>query len=94
MTKLRKRVIIACIAVVVILSDFLIVNIIAQRLFKRDARAEMELYASIRTVEFNASMTQQLTLVRQMVKTPAIIEFLEDPDDEAKKNAAFVDFRA
>jgi len=94
MTK-RKKVIISIISIVAVcVVIFFIVNIIAHSLFSSDARAEMELHASIRTVEFEAAMNEQLTLVRQMVKTPSIVDFLEDPDDEARKEAAFIEFRA
>ena len=52
----------------------------------------MNLYAQLRTLEFEASMNEQLTLVRQMVKTPSIVKYLINPRDEENRSVAFEDF--
>jgi methyl-accepting chemotaxis protein len=93
MLKHKKTLVISVILFFVLIIDLVAIGIIARNSFTTKARAHMKLHASVRTVEFEASMSEQLTLVRQMVKTPSIIKFLVDPDDEEARRAAFIDFR-
>ncbi|MCH5283410.1 MAG: methyl-accepting chemotaxis protein [Treponema sp.] len=89
--KLRHLVLAVAIAIVVV-ADLLIVSAIARSSFKENAREQMNLYAQLRTLEFEASMNEQLTLVRQMVKTPSIVKYLINPRDEENRSVAFEDF--
>lgn len=89
--KLRHLVLVVAIAIVVV-ADLLIVGAIARSSFKENAREQMNLYAQLRTLEFEASMNEQLTLVRQMVKTPSIVKYLINPRDEENRSVAFEDF--
>ena len=89
--KLRHLVLVVAIAIVVV-ADLLIVSAIARSSFKENAREQMNLYAQLRTLEFEASMNEQLTLVRQMVKTPSIVKYLINPRDEENRSVAFEDF--
>ncbi|WP_191015952.1 methyl-accepting chemotaxis protein [Treponema zioleckii] len=91
----KKKLLIGILAfLVVILIDFFVIGIISHSSFTAAAREKMKLHTSIRTVEFEGAMNEQLTLVRQMVKTPSIVKYLLDPDDETVKENAFTDFRA
>lgn len=89
--KLRHLVLVVAIAIVVV-ADLLIVSAIARSSFRENAREQMNLYAQLRTLEFEASMNEQLTLVRQMVKTPSIVKYLINPRDEENRSVAFEDF--
>ena len=89
--KLRHLVLAVAIAIVVV-ADLLIVSAIARSSFRENAREQMNLYAQLRTLEFEASMNEQLTLVRQMVKTPSIVKYLINPRDEENRSVAFEDF--
>ena len=89
--KLRHLVLAVAIAIVVV-ADLLIVGAIARSSFRENAREQMNLYAQLRTLEFEASMNEQLTLVRQMVKTPSIVKYLINPRDEENRSVAFEDF--
>ena len=89
--KLRHLVLVVAIVIVVV-ADLLIVSAIARSSFKENAREQMNLYAQLRTLEFEASMNEQLTLVRQMVKTPSIVKYLINPRDEENRSVAFEDF--
>ncbi len=70
------------------------VNIQAKRNFIRTENTLMERHVEIKTLEFNASMNSQLVLVRQMMKSPSIVEFMKNPDDEEIRKSAFKDFEA
>ncbi len=83
---------IGLIAIIVI--DLFIVNAIAHLSFKTATQESMNLHAQLRTLEFEANMNEQLTLVRQMVKTPSIVKYLINPKDEENRAIAFEDFRS
>ena len=58
---------------------------------RTEAYAEMEMTARVNRAMFETSMNEQLTLVLQLVKMPSVKEYLLNPDDEEKKEAAFKD---
>ena len=70
------------------------VNIQAKRSFVRIEDTQMKRHVEIKTLEFNASMNSQLVLVRQMMKSPSIVEFMQNPDNEDIRKSAFKDFEA
>ncbi len=67
MTKQKKALIVVLSLLVVLSADVLIVYKIARASFAHHANENMNYHASLRTVEFEASMNEQLTLVRQLV---------------------------
>ena len=81
-------------AVVIAAADLLLVKTLARSTFTSEARKEMNLNSQLRTQEFVSSMNEQLTLVRQMVKTPSIVKHLIDPTDPEMKKEAFENFEA
>ncbi|HBB13312.1 MAG TPA: hypothetical protein DCZ76_03430, partial [Treponema sp.] len=85
-------VILAAIAVLAVV--FFFVNIQAKRSFVRTEDTQMKRHVEIKTLEFNASMNSQLVLVRQMMKSPSIVEFMQHPDNEDIRKSAFKDFEA
>ncbi len=80
------------IALVVAVGDYFVVNKIARSTFTLNIKDDMEVHARIRSVEFEAAMNEQLTLVRQMMKMPSIKDFLLNPDDPVSREAAYRDF--
>ncbi|MBR5933505.1 MAG: methyl-accepting chemotaxis protein [Treponema sp.] len=74
--------------------ELFIVQKLARHSFKSEMRKEMNLNSQLRTKEFVASMNEQLTLVRQMVKTPSIIKYLEDPSNSKYESEALENFEA
>ncbi len=94
MKKIVKYLIILASLCVFIAADFFIVNKIARNSFSEAANDEMNLHAQLRTVEFEASMNEQLTLVRQMVKTPSIVQFLKNPKNQEIRKVAFEEFES
>ena len=58
-----------------------IAGVSAHGRFSRQKRQLLEYSAKLKTVEFTSSLNGQLSVVRQMVKTPSIIKYLENPDD-------------
>ncbi len=91
---IKRTVALLIFVAIVIVGDLFVVSKIAKSLFINEAMSEMNLHAQLRTLEFESSMNEQLTLVRQMVKTPSIIEFLKLPSDEVNRATAFADFEA
>ncbi len=92
MKKTTKIMLGVIISLAVATADYFVVNKIARNTFTLNAREEMEIHARIRSVEFEAAMNEQLTLVRQMMKMPSIKDYLINPDDPVAREAAFRDF--
>jgi methyl-accepting chemotaxis protein len=74
--------------------DLFFISLISRSSFTSKANEKMNLHAQLRSLEFKASMEEQLTLVRQMVRSPSIIRYLKNPDDSEIRPIAFEDFRA
>ena len=94
MTKLSKRILFVLCAILLLVADLFVVSKLARKNFKKDVDERMNLHSRLRTLEFDASMNEQLTLVRQMVKSPSIVKYLVNPKDEEVKPAAWSDFLA
>ena len=94
MPKIKKVFVGIALGILVLVSDIFIVNKISQYMFRIDARARMELAARLRCTEFEMKMNEQLTIVRQLVKTRSVKEYLKDPADPILKMNAFLDFES
>ncbi len=94
MNKNMKKLTLTILFIILIAADLVVIGQIARNTFAAKAKSSMNLYAQIRIQEFEASMNQQLTLVRKMVKTPLIVQHLMDPDNSSVRKSAFEDFRA
>ncbi|MCR5723741.1 MAG: methyl-accepting chemotaxis protein [Treponema sp.] len=79
-------------AALIAVSDYAVVNKIARASFAANARETMDIHAQIRSIEFEAALNEQLTLVRQMMKMPSIKQYLITPYDASVREAAFRDF--
>ena len=91
--KLKKISIILTIAGViglVLLSG--LINSIARKRFRTQCNDDMEMIARVKRASFETSMNEQLTLVLQMMRMPAIKDYLKNPDDPELQAAAFKDF--
>ncbi len=60
--------------------------------FNTYTRAKLEGISEVKSLKFEADLGNQLTLVKQMVKSNSIIEYLKDPYNSSKKNAAVEEF--
>ena len=76
----------------VVVTGVFISKKMARSAFNTTTRGLMNLHAQLRTLKFEASMNEQLTLVRQMVKTPSIVNYLTNPKNSKNRSAAFEDF--
>ena len=94
MPKMRKVFAGIALGILVLVCDIFIVNKISQYMFRIDANARMELAARLRCTEFEMRMSEQLTIVRQLVKTRSVKEYLKEPDDPMLKMNAFLDFES
>ena len=94
MKKSSKKIIIVIAFFIIAVTEIVLVNTISRATFTRETRKELNLNAQLRTLEFVSSMNEQLTLVRQMVKTPSIVKYLSNPKDTAMEKEAFENFLA
>ena len=79
MKNFKLKVILAAVlavAITVVVTIFL-----AERDFRKNADTQLTHVAQIKTLEFQSSLNEQLTLVRQMVRSPLVKEYLKNPDD-------------
>ena len=91
--KLKR--IVAIVSVVFVLGTiglFALIIKVARNHTRTQAYADMEMSARVKRASFETSMNEQLTLALQLVKMPAIKEYLLNPGDEALREAAFKDF--
>ena len=88
----RITIIVFTIEVIAAIGLFILIRSVARNHAKTDAFADMEMAARVKRASFETSMNEQLTLALQMVKMPAIKEYMLNPADEELKNAAFKDF--
>ena len=90
--KLKKAAyIVGIICVLGALGLFALIRSTARNHFRAQAYADMEMAARVKRSMFETSMNEQLTLVLQLVRMPSIKEYLLNPADKAKKEAAFKD---
>ena len=90
----RKFKITLIFALLVIMGELLLFVVIKNTTRKHardEAYAEMEMTARVKRAVFEASMNEQLTLVLQLLRMPAVKEYLKNPNDEILKEAAFKD---
>ena len=77
-------------AAVITLLVVVAVTVFATRIrFRTDAQEKLAHQAQLETLQFTSSLNAQLGLVVQMVKTPSIVKYMENPDDPELKAVAF-----
>ena len=88
-----KRIIVILIIIGIIGSVglFALIRSVARNHFRTQSFADMEMTARVKRAMFETSMNEQLTLVLQLVKMPAVKEYLLDPSNEELQKAAFKD---
>lgn len=79
-------------ALVVIVSVCLIV-FGSRRVFNSQTDSYLLKTSDLKALRFESELGKQLVLVTQMVKSPAIIEYMENPRDASARNSAFDEFR-
>ncbi|MCR4742633.1 MAG: methyl-accepting chemotaxis protein [Treponema sp.] len=55
--------------------------------FRKQAKQILAHAAELKTLEFQSNLNGQLTLVKQMIRSPAIISYLENPESDFKELA-------
>ena len=66
----------------------------AERSFRNNADTQLKHAAEIKTLEFQTSLNEQLTLVRQMVRSPLVKDYLLDPSSEDAARMGKTEFAA
>ncbi len=88
---LAKRIIITIVSLAVV---FVIVFISAHKGFRRNADKSLLAKTELKTLEFKSSLNEQLTLVRQMMRSPVISGYLKNPNDLVMKQMAYAEFES
>ncbi len=79
MKNFKLQMIVASIAAVVVT---VVVTIFwSERSFRKSADIRLKHAAEIKTIEFQSSLNEQLTLVRQMARSPLVRDYLKAPND-------------
>ncbi|MCR5045353.1 MAG: hypothetical protein K6A42_02100 [Treponema sp.] len=80
MKNFKLKIIVAAVAAIIVT---VVVTIFwSERNFRKQADIQLSHAAEIKTLEFQTSLNEQLTLVRQMVRSPLVKNYLENPFDE------------
>ena len=83
----------AIVAVLLAVAVTVVVTIFwSEKNFRNHADMLLTHAAEIKTLEFQSSLNEQLTLVRQMVRSPLVKNYLEFPDDEEASRMGKIEF--
>lgn len=94
MSKLTKNLLKVGATIVALMIVAIVTFFTARKNFKTSADENMRRHVELKILEFNSSMNQQLTLVRQMMKSPTLSDFLIHPEDPDLEELSFREFRA
>ena len=90
--KLKKAtIIVAIVCFIGAVGLFTLIRSVARNHARTNAYADMEMEARVKRAKFETSMNEQLTLVLQLLRMPAVKEYLKNPYDEEIKATAFKD---
>ena len=89
--KLKLNLIFAALVILGELTLFVVIKNTARKHARDEGYAEMEMTARVKRAMFETSMNEQLTLVLQLLRMPAVKEYLKDPYDEDLRQMAFRD---
>lgn len=70
----------------------LVITFGSRSVFNTYTRTKLEGISEVKSLKFESDLGNQLTLVKQMVKSNSIIEYLKDPYNSSKKSAAVEEF--
>lgn len=71
-----------------------ITGVIGQFSFEKRAKEKLLLDARIKVLQAESILGPQLALVRQMAKSPSVISYIQNPNDDYAKLMAFKDFKS
>ncbi|MBO4439841.1 MAG: methyl-accepting chemotaxis protein [Spirochaetaceae bacterium] len=83
--------IILSIASIVMVSVFMVIG--SHMIFSRDTHTHLESVAYTKLLELDNDMEPELTLAMQMVRSPVMIEYMENPSDPEKVARAMKEFQ-
>ncbi len=94
MAKSLKRMVQLCAAVASLLVVAAIVFKVSRNSFRNESREYMSRHMVLKTLGFNANMSEQLTLVRQMMKSPTLADFMVNPSSQSIRSQALREFKS
>ncbi|MCR4735146.1 MAG: hypothetical protein K5829_09105 [Treponema sp.] len=78
--------------VIFLISTGIISSIFSSFSFKKEASQILSHASELKMLEFQSNLNGQLTLVRQMIKSPSIRTYLENPTDSISEKMAMQEF--
>lgn len=81
-------------AAAVILVSFCLIIFGSRKVFNREADSYLLNTADLKTLRFESDLAGQLTLVKQLVKSPVVVNYLKNPYDRTAKKEAYGEFEA
>lgn len=91
---MNKKIVLSIEIFVTVVAVSAIVWFSGRAAFRRNASKTLVHAAELKTIGFEASLDTQLTLVRQLIRSPAISHYFEHPDNEEYRTAAYQEFQA
>lgn len=91
---MNRKITISVSAVVAAILVVCIVWFSGRLLFRSNASRILVHSAELKTIQFESSLQGQLMLVQQMIRSPSIKSYLENPYDESMREYAFNEFNA
>ena len=85
--KLKTTLIFATLVIMAELVLLFVIKDTARKHARDEGYAEMEMTARVKRATFESSMNEQLTLVLQLLRMPAVKEYLKNPNDAAEIEA-------
>lgn len=80
-------------ALLVLIVSICLIVFGSRRVFNSEADSYLLNTAELKALRFESELGGQLSLVKQMTKSPAIISYMKDPNNKEKKRSAIQEFK-
>lgn len=91
---MSRKIVLSTKICVIVIAVAVIVWFSGRAAFRRNASKTLLHAVELKTIEFEANLNSQLTLVRQLIRSPSISNYFENPYDEEFRSAAYQEFEA
>lgn len=89
---MKSKIILLASALAALAVSLAVISIVSHKIFSRDTYMRLESVAYTKLLELDNGMGPELTLAMQMVHSPVMIDYMENPDDPEKVTRAMKEF--
>ena len=89
---MKKSTAIKIAAIVFVLVSVAFVSRCARHEFYQKSCENLQRIGEIKKLEFKAGFNSEVSLARQLSKSPVVVQYMEDPTNEVIKNLAWEEF--